>query len=443
MRLQASFKDIWILAYPIIVGSLAQNLIGLTDVVFLGRVGPVELGASGLISVYYLVLVMIGFGISRSGQILIARRAGQGKAAEIGSITYNLLYLEEMVAGLIFIFLFTLSPFVLALFINSDAIYYASLDYLKYRSFGIFFSFFGFVVMSLYTGIGRTKIIVVIMTVLFLSNVCLNYVLIFGMYGFPKMGIAGAGLGSSIAEVLAALVGVILMAFDKDLKKYKIFQLHAIKRGVMRRLASLSTPMVLQYVIGLGGWFLLFSLIENMGEDALSVSTVVKSVYTFYSIPSWGFASAANALVSNIIGQRKYKQVFIAINRTAILSLVFTVVLCLSLILFSVPIFSIFTNDIDVIQGCYDLVYMLIAMTLACSVSVIVFNGLMGTGAMLFSLFAETLAVILYLFYAFVVVKGLGLSLTFVWMSEFMYWVALMLIARWYLNTRRWMKLKI
>ena len=158
MVLNASYKDIWRVAYPIIIGSLAQNLIGLTDIMFLGRVGEVELGASGLVSIYYIVLVMVGFGISRGGQILIARRAGQGKYQEIGSITYNLLYIEMFVASLLFLFLLFVSPFVLKFFIHYNDIYEASLAYLDYRMYSIPFSFLGFVIMALYIGIGRTRV---------------------------------------------------------------------------------------------------------------------------------------------------------------------------------------------------------------------------------------------------------------------------------------------
>ena len=215
MVLNASYKGIWKVAYPIIIGSLAQNLIGLTDIVFLGRVGEVELGASGLVSIYYIVLVMIGFGISRGGQILIARRAGQKKYDEIGSVIHNLLYIEMLVAGILFLFLAFLSPIILKFFINYNDIYEASLAYLNYRVYSIPFSFFSFVIMALYIGIGRTRVIATITTILFLVNICFNYSLIFGKFGLPEMGIAGAGLASTIAEVVSTFAGLIYILNDK------------------------------------------------------------------------------------------------------------------------------------------------------------------------------------------------------------------------------------
>ncbi|MGB0932516.1 MAG: MATE family efflux transporter, partial [Chitinophagales bacterium] len=94
MQLKATYGSIWRIAYPIILGSLAPNVIGLMDTIFLGRVGEIEQGACGLISLYYLIPVMLGLGLSRGAQILIARRAGEEKHERIGLITGNLLFME-------------------------------------------------------------------------------------------------------------------------------------------------------------------------------------------------------------------------------------------------------------------------------------------------------------------------------------------------------------
>ena len=81
-------------------------------------------------------------------------------------------------------------------------------------------SFFGFVLMALYTGIGRTKIIALITSVLFISNVCLNYSLIFGEFGMPAMGIGGAGLASTLAEIISTVIGLFFIFRDKEAASY-------------------------------------------------------------------------------------------------------------------------------------------------------------------------------------------------------------------------------
>ena len=73
-----SYRKIWMIAYPILISTLIEQLIGMTDTAFLGRVSEVALGASALAGVYYMVLFMIGLGFSIGVQIIIGRRNGEG-----------------------------------------------------------------------------------------------------------------------------------------------------------------------------------------------------------------------------------------------------------------------------------------------------------------------------------------------------------------------------
>ena len=84
-----SYKQIWKVAYPILISLVMEQMIGMTDAAFLGRVGEVELGASAIAGVYYTVIFMIGFGFSIGSQIIIARRNGEGNYAETGNIFYH------------------------------------------------------------------------------------------------------------------------------------------------------------------------------------------------------------------------------------------------------------------------------------------------------------------------------------------------------------------
>ena len=87
-----SYRNIWRVAYPILISLVMEHMIGLTDTAFLGRVGEVELGASAIAIVYYMVLFMIGFGFSLGAQIIIGRRNGEGNFRDTGKIFWNGLY---------------------------------------------------------------------------------------------------------------------------------------------------------------------------------------------------------------------------------------------------------------------------------------------------------------------------------------------------------------
>ena len=415
-----------------------QNLIGLTDMIFLGRVGLTEFSACGLMSTFYLFLMMIGFGISRGAQIMIARRVAQDKEQVVGQLVDQLFLVLMALAGVLFIFVQFGSASVLPLFVQDQDVFQAGYIYLDWRSYGIFFSFFGFVLLSLYSGIGKTRIIVLIAVVLAVVNVFLNYSLIFGRFGLPEMGIAGAGLASSIAEGLSTLAGIIWIFFDPIRKRFNLFSFKNMRRDSLRRLGEISTPLVLQNMVGVGGWFAFIAFIENMGKEALAISVALKAVYTFYSIPSWGIASAVNSLVSNAVGHGKYKMAELGIRRSMIMSLIMTALVSMTLLVFPEWITSIFTDDPVVFSGAAKLFWLLIVILMSCSVSVVLINGLMGAGAVKEALYIEAFTILVYLLYAYLVINELELGLAYAWGSEFLYWTLLLIITIIYMRNGKW-----
>ena len=134
-------KDIWKIAYPIMICLLMEQLIGMTDTAFMGRVGEVELGASAIGSVFYMMIFMMGFGFSIGSQIIIARRNGEGNYREIGNVFFQGMYIILAIAlamlGLSLLF----SGRLLDIAVSSPEVASAAKDYIKYRVFGLIFSF--------------------------------------------------------------------------------------------------------------------------------------------------------------------------------------------------------------------------------------------------------------------------------------------------------------
>ena len=114
-----SYKQIWFIAYPILISLVMEQLIGMTDTAFMGRVGEVELGASAIAGVYYMTFYMIAFGFSLGAQIIMGRRNGEGNYAKIGPIFYKGTYFLLGVALVLFVSSHFVSPLILERFIDS------------------------------------------------------------------------------------------------------------------------------------------------------------------------------------------------------------------------------------------------------------------------------------------------------------------------------------
>ena len=193
-------KEIWNVSYPIFLGLLAQNIINVTDTAFLGRVGEVELGASAMGGLFYICVFTIAFGFSVGSQILIARRNGEGRYKDVGPVMIQggifLLGLAVLMFGLTHL----LAPSIVRLLISSDSIFDATMEFLNWRIWGFFFAFVNVMFRALYIGITRTKVLTMNAVVMALVNVLLDYILIFGKFGMPEMGIKGAAVASVMAE---------------------------------------------------------------------------------------------------------------------------------------------------------------------------------------------------------------------------------------------------
>ena len=140
MKTTVSYKEIWKIAYPIILGSIVQNVISVTDTAFLGRVGEIELGAAAIGGVFYLTLIMLGFGFSIGTQIIVARRYGEGKNKEIGLTVEHSHYFLILLGIVLIILMKSTMPFIFDKVLESDPVRIATTEYLKYRMFGLLFA---------------------------------------------------------------------------------------------------------------------------------------------------------------------------------------------------------------------------------------------------------------------------------------------------------------
>lgn len=299
-----TYKQIWLINFPVMMSVLMEQLINITDAVFLGHVGEIELGASALAGIYYLAVYMLGFGFSIGLQVLIARRNGERQYELTGRTFYQGLFFLTALALLLCLFLQVVSPLLLKQLIASGEIYQAVIQYLKWRSLGLLFSFPFLAFRSFFIGITRTRALSWAAVLAVSLNLPLNYLLIFTYQG----GIAGAALASSLAEIGSFGVLFFAMRLKVEAKKYG---LRAVFDGkVLKEILSLSGWSMLQAFISCAPWFLFFVAIEHLGAEELAVSNITRSVSTLFFVLVNSFATTTGALVSNLVGAGQGKLLF-------------------------------------------------------------------------------------------------------------------------------------
>jgi Na+-driven multidrug efflux pump len=212
---------------------------------------------------------------------------------------------------------------------------------------------------------------------------------------------------------------------------------------IVKNQIALSTPIIFQSVVGIGSWLVFFFLIENMGREALEISTLLRSVYMMFMIPAWGFGSGINTIVSNLIGKNQREMVMRVIHKTALLCFITTMICAAVLALAPHWIFGIITTNVHIIDGAVPMLWMFALILATFSTGAIYFNGIIGTGATYQSLFMQVGACVFYLVYAFLVTKVFQVPLSVAWGGEALYWIITLLLSIWYLRSNRWASITV
>lgn len=414
-------RQIWNISYPIFLSLLAQNVINVIDTAFLGRVGEVELGASAMGGLYYICAFTIAFGFSTGSQIIMARRNGERNYKEVGPVMVQGVFFLLILAACMFLLSRLFARDIMQVLISSDTILVATEEFLDWRVFGFFFSFVGVMFRALFIGITRTKVLTLNAIVMAMTNVLLDYLLIFGHWGLPAMGVKGAAIASVIAEAVSIVFYLVYTSCTVDVEKYVLNRFRSFDVKLLKRVLDISIFTMLQYFISLSTYFMLFVAVEHMGQQPLAVANIVRSVYVVLLIPINALSTTTNTFVSNSIGEGKKEEVIPIIRRIAWISLEIMALFIFLAFLFPSALLSVYTNNEALIAASVPSLYVISAALLIGAVAMIVFSGVTGTGNTRSAFAIELGTLVFYSLFIYIAGMRLHLPVAVCFMTEIIY----------------------
>lgn len=275
------------IALPLMMGLALEQLIGMTDVLFLGRYGEAELAAAGVAGIYVMLVMMLGLGYTVGSQSLMSRANGAGRAEEVGAIfRQSAIFMTACGFVIMLASWFLIGP-MFERFIAADAVRKAADDYVFWRLAGLPFAYVGLLARAYFVAVMHTRVITSASIVMVLVNCGLNSLLIFGLGPFPELGIAGAAIASSK-----------LLEVSKHLWRLDWLLQH--------RIFMLSRWLMLQEAMAFGVWLYFFIVVENAGgERALALSNIVRQLGAVLFLFVHAFGSAAGTIAANYAGAGK------------------------------------------------------------------------------------------------------------------------------------------
>ncbi len=442
LQVEVSYRQILKIALPISLAIFIPQLNFIINNIFLGHYShdSQALAVAGITGVYYLIFASIGYGLNNGLQALIARRAGENRPEEIGGLFTQgvLIGLLMAVAGIIITW--TITPWIFSLIIHDPEVHKKAVDFLRIRIWGLPFLYIYQLRNALLVGTNQSRYLVAGTLAETVTNVALDYIFIFGMYGFLELGFNGAAIASVIAEFTGMFVIFLVIRQKGISKRFNLFQRLKWNKQNSSLIFSMSAPLMFQHAISIISWQFFFLMTEHHGEMALKVSNVMRNIFGVFGCVTWAFAATTNAMVSNIIGQNKKEQVPGLLKKIITLSTGVAIVVCLLLNLLPGVFLSVFGQGDNFIVAALPVLRVVTAAMVLMSFSIIMLSAVTGTGNTRITFSIELLAIILYSIYVYLVSEYYFLPIQFGWMSEWLYWLSLFVPSLLYIRSGRWKK---
>ncbi len=448
IQIKNTYANITKLALPIGISILIPQLNLFTNTLFLGYYKPKMLGlttqdllsASGIAGIYYLTLVMICYGLVSGMLMFMSRSAGENETGSIGKTFNTGLALSLMLAFALNVASNFLAPWIFNQAIHAENIRHAALSFIKIRYWGLPFVILYQMSNTLFLATSQSKNIIYGSLAQTIINIFLDYALIFGMFGFPEMGLNGTALASVVSEMVFLIVGFSIIRFGKSYHNYQIQFFKKPDFVLMKQILFKSTPLIFQNLLSIGAWEVFFIYVEHLGKAESALSQILRSVFGLVGIAAWALASTCNSMVSNMIGQGKLNEVIPLIKKIISMSFGVAFVLGFFIFLFPESFLNVLTSDQELVQKGIVSLRIVVLATWMLSVSTICFNGVIGTGNTKMNMLFEMIAIILYMVYITLVIEYYRMPLPYAWASEFVYWLSLFILSAGYLYLGNWKK---
>jgi putative MATE family efflux protein len=298
-------RVVWKVSLPIILVEATETFNHLIDTLFLAHVGVTELGALAVADSVLLIFLILPLSMVDGLQILTARRVGQRRPDAVGA-AFNQGFLLVMLLSLIsMVALKFTAPLIAEWLVESPAVGEAINSYLQIDAYSIPLAGATFALSALLTSLNNTRALIPATTIVITLDVVLNYLFIFGKFGFPAMGMRGAAIGSIGAELAATIFLLVYVGRRYRTGRYGFFRFRALDYRIHRLLARLSGPIAALDFLEDLRWFIFFLIIERVSIQELAIANIVYTCYIVFWIPAEGFAETACSMVSRFVGRNR------------------------------------------------------------------------------------------------------------------------------------------
>ena len=345
-------RAIILLAIPMVLEMLMESVFAVCDVFFVARLGADAVATVGLTESMLTIIYTVAIGLSIGATAMVARRIGEQDAEGAARTAVQVIALGLVVSLVLGAVGIILAPRLLSV-MGASAGVLSHVNYTRMMLGGCASVVLLFLINAVFRGAGDAAIAMRVLWLANAINITLGPCLIFGLGPFPKLGVTGAAVATTIGRGTGALFALSRLWRANGRVQVTRRQLQ-LEPSVMARLMRLSSAGTLQVFIGTASWIGLIRLISTFGSDALAGYTIGIRVILFALFPSWGMSNAAATMVGQALGARKPERAERAVWRAGLYNVCFLGTVGLIFVLCAGPITRLFTHEPNVLAYSTD-----------------------------------------------------------------------------------------
>ena len=419
------YRDVALIAWPSLVELILTQLTSMADQIMVGRLpgqeGIAALAAVGLASQPKFLLMTMIQAMNVGATAMVARFRGQQDRGGANRVFKHAMILNLIMSALFMgVGLFLCEPMIR--FMGGSGISGETLglgvDYMRIQLYGFIPLCLSITVTAALRGIGDTRTPMLYNTLANVINLVFNYIMIYGHFGVPKMGVAGASWATVIGQTTAFFIAMAVALGRKhyvflDLKERFVFD-----RRLMSRVVGIGIPSMVEQLFLRAGVIIYTIQVTGLGDTVYATHQVCMSVQALTFMMGQAFATAATTLMGQSIGKRRYDMSAVYMRKTRDLGIASSFVLMVLMVLFSRQIIGLFKNDPAIVDMGAPILILLAASQPLQADQFIVAGGLRGAGDTRFPAVVMAVTVLgVRSILAIVLINGFHLGLWGAWIA--------------------------
>lgn len=378
MNYKEQFRKNLNLAFPVMLSQLGHILVGFADSVMVGQVGVEQLAAASLANSIFHLILMFGIGISYAITPLVAQEDGVKNFGRCSELLKNGL-VTNILMGIFMLLLLIGGTLIISKLNQPAEVVILARPYLIILAasvipFMIFQTFRQFC-----EGLSLTKQPMYITVAANVINVGLNYILIFGKFGFEPMGLLGAGWATLISRIFMAAGLGMYVKFGRRFHQYWLdFKRHTVNFIMIKKLLNLGVPIGFQFIFEVGAFAAAAIMVGWLGTDYLAAHQIAINLASLSYMMATGISAAATIRVGNQLGLKDYPTLIIAGRSALIMGALFMACCSIAFILGRFWLPTLYVEDLSVIKIASSLLVIAALFQISDGVQVVGFGALRG-----------------------------------------------------------------